>query len=463
MTDSKNPLLAKFEQALENLLGSDGHVRTVKAKKNIVSLFFLRGITSAVNFFLVPMTLHYLNPTKYGIWLTLSSMVAWVSFMDVGLGNGMRNKFAEAIAKNDRDLARSYVSTTYAVISIIMIGVVILFLAVNPFLHWSGILNTSPEMESELSSLAVLMFVLFALRLIFGLIGTLLIAFQRPGMSSFLEAIISILSLSVVYILTKTTTGSLFWLGGSISIISAGVPLLANIWYFNGRYRWFAPTISSIDTRHARELLSLGTQFFVLQLSGLVMYSTANIIITQLFGPSGVTPYNIAYKLFGIPLMAFLIILTPFLTAVTDAYVRGEIDWIRRAMKKLIKLWLVLGVGLVILIVFANRLYGLWVGKDIVVPFSLSIFMGVYAMAFAWSNIIGYFISGTGKLRLQIWISPLASVLNIPLAIFLAKDLNLNTTGVILATCLCLLPGCVILPFQLKRILNGTAVGIWAK
>ncbi|MCK7523619.1 MAG: hypothetical protein MZV64_41275 [Ignavibacteriales bacterium] len=67
---------------------------------------------------IVPVTLNYLGKTEYGIWLTLASILSWLINLDFGLGNGLRNKLAEALALNDIKLARIYVSTAYAVFSV---------------------------------------------------------------------------------------------------------------------------------------------------------------------------------------------------------------------------------------------------------------------------------------------------------------------------------------------------------
>src|SRR5664280_113011 len=90
---------------------NQGNERSVNAKRNILFIAILKGCGIAISLFLVPVTIHYVNPTRYGIWLTLSSIVGWFSFFDIGLGNGLRNKFAEAIASENHDLARTYVST----------------------------------------------------------------------------------------------------------------------------------------------------------------------------------------------------------------------------------------------------------------------------------------------------------------------------------------------------------------
>lgn len=108
-----------------------------------------------------------LNPSRYGIWLTISSIIGWFSFFDIGFGNGLRNKLAEAKAKGEEELARIYVSTTFAILTLIIGIVLVLFLCINPFIDWSRILNTTPDMAGELSLLVIIIFVFFCLRFVF--------------------------------------------------------------------------------------------------------------------------------------------------------------------------------------------------------------------------------------------------------------------------------------------------------
>ena len=78
---------------------SKGHQRSVKAKKNIIVSFIVKGFSIIVGLAFVPLTVSYVNPLRYGIWLALSSIIGWFSYFDIGFGNGLRNKFAESIAK----------------------------------------------------------------------------------------------------------------------------------------------------------------------------------------------------------------------------------------------------------------------------------------------------------------------------------------------------------------------------
>lgn len=441
----------------------EGHQRSVAAKQNIVALFFLRGFSSAVNIVLVPMTLAYLSQTRYGIWLTLSSIIGWVSWMDIGLGNGLRNEFAKAMAINDRDMARVHVSTTYACVAALITVFIGLFFLINPLLHWSGILNTPEAMEGELHRLAAVVFVFFCLRLLFGLIGTVLLADQKPARSNLLEVLAAALSLLCVYVLTRVSTGSLFWLGCVVSFSTAAIPLVANFWLFGRRYRSLAPSFRFVRLGQARQLVSLGIQFFLLQIAGVVIFATSNLVITQVFGASEVVPYNIAFKYYGLASMAFVVVLTPFWSAFTDAYTRGDTRWITMTLRKLKIAWVILAVVVVAMTLVADLAYALWVGPDVKIPLLLSASMAAYVLIVAWSTIFAYFINGTGKIHLQLWVALSASLAVIPLAIFFSTRLGFGSAGVMLAICVALLPGCFLWPLQAKKIIAGTATDIWGR
>ena len=124
-----------FIKRLHNKVFS-GHSRTVKAKKNIIGSTLIKGMNVVISFVMVPIVLHYLNPTKYGIWLTIDSIVGWFAFFDIGLGQGLRNKFAQAIAKKDTEKARIYVSTTYIFLLFIIAGVYLIYLAADRYIDW---------------------------------------------------------------------------------------------------------------------------------------------------------------------------------------------------------------------------------------------------------------------------------------------------------------------------------------
>src|SRR5690606_15217617 len=143
---------------------NQGEERSIKAKKNILISIFTKGLGIAISLLLVPLTINYVNPSRYGIWLTLSSIVVWFSFFDIGLTQGLRNKFSEAKAKGDHESAQIFVSTTYAILGIVFLAILAIFFSINPYLKWGEILNLQENNASEVSVLALIVVTYFSLQ-----------------------------------------------------------------------------------------------------------------------------------------------------------------------------------------------------------------------------------------------------------------------------------------------------------
>ena len=180
-----------------------GHERSVRAKKNIVSSLLLKGISIAISFVTLPITLNYVDSATYGVWLTMSSIVGWFVFFDVGLTQGLRNRFAEAKARGDDDLAKTFVSTTYAILAIIFTSVWVIFLITNSFLDWSRLLNVSESMRSDVTTLAIIVFTYFCISFVFRIITTILLADQYPARSTLIDLSGQALSLIIIPAITR--------------------------------------------------------------------------------------------------------------------------------------------------------------------------------------------------------------------------------------------------------------------
>jgi O-antigen/teichoic acid export membrane protein len=185
------------------------------------------------------------------------------------------------------------------------------------------------------------------------------------------------------------------------------VYIMASIILFSGKYKVYAPKFSLIDFHAAKKLMSLGVQFFLLQIVAVIIFSTDNLIITQLFGPAEVTVYNIAYKFFSVITIFFGIVTAPFWSAATEAYVQSDFEWMKKKVKQLLLLWCGIIILVVVMLIFSESIYRFWIGNDVHIPLMLSIFMGVFVLLNTWNSIFTNFINGVGKIRLSLFISAL--------------------------------------------------------
>lgn len=437
--------------------------RTKGITKHVFLSFLYRGGSIASSFLLVPLTIHYLDTENYGIWLTMSSFIAWFSFFDIGLGHGLRNKFSESKALGKNELAQAYVSTAYFTIGIISSILMISFLIANQFIDWTSVFNASKELQLELSILMPVVFSFFCLQMVVTLITTIYIADQKPSVQGKIGFFTQAGSLLFIWILTKTSESSLLIFGTIFSSLPVIILLFFNFYSFSKTYKDYRPKFSLWQKKYFNDIFGLGFKFFIIQMCGIILFSTDNLIISNIFSPDKVVPYNIAFKYFSIANMVASIILMPYWSSISDAYTKGEFDWIKTSMKNLIKITFGLIGMLFIMLLVSPIFYKLWIGDAVNISFTLSTFMSIYFALTIFYGPYTYFINGTGKVTVQLYSLVVMSVINIPLSIFLAKNLELGITGVIFATIICLIPHVILCPIQYLKIINNRAYGIWNK
>ncbi|NRA92330.1 MAG: hypothetical protein HRU26_06530, partial [Psychroserpens sp.] len=198
-------------------------------------------------------------------------------------------------------------------------------------------------------------------------------------------------------------------------------------------------------------------------IAAIILFSTDNLIITQLYGPEEVTPYQLANKYFGMSLMMFTIIVQPLWSAVTDAYHKNDFDWMKRTMKRMNKIWLLFSLGALVMLIISPYFFKIWLGDKVFIPFTLSVFWFIFIVIQSYNLIYTYFINGVGKLRVQLFITVFSILFNIPASIFLATYAGLGVSGVIMATTISMSLSAIIKTIQYNKIVNLKAEGVWNK
>ncbi|WPU95793.1 oligosaccharide flippase family protein [Mucilaginibacter sabulilitoris] len=438
---------------------SQGHERTIQAKLNIIGTFFLKGLSILLSLLIVPMTINYISPYQYGIWITLSSIVGWLSFFDIGFGNGLRNKFVEAITKGEKELARIYVSTTYAILTIIIIIIYIITAVATCFIDWSKFLNAPSTMAPELTSVVLIVLTTFALQFILSLISTILNALQKPVMSSLYSTLSQVLVLIGILFLIKTTKGSLLYLSLIIGGANIFVLIVGSIWFYTHELKEYTPNWYFVKFRYAKDLMGLGIKFFFIQIIALVYYETNNIIITKVLNPINVTVYNISFKYMSVIGMFFTIIITPFWSAFSEAKILDDYGWMKSVVAKLRLVFYLLSAGTVLMVMVSPYAYKLWLGNSVTIPFLLTLLMGFWQIFNIWNSLHSTLIYGLGKIKLQLIGSLSVGIINLPITIFFCYKWQLN--GVIIAQVLMSASISWVGALQLKKLLDKSAHGIW--
>ncbi|CAM3956623.1 lipopolysaccharide biosynthesis protein [Flavobacterium cucumis] len=436
-------------------------IRTRLAQKNILFLFVNKLFAAIISLQLIPATIGYVNPKQYGIWIALSSLVSWMVYFDFGLTHGFRNGFASSKAKGDLPLAKQYIATSYALLSLIFFSIMMLCLIVNQWLSWSYILGVDNSLDVTLHWVFVLLVVFFSIQMVFNLFTTLLLADQKPAFSAAIVTLGQFFALIVVYLFTLFSEGNLIYLAFAMIGVPTITLVIISFFFFNTKFKDYSPSISNINWSLSKDILGLGGKFFVIQLSMLFVFQFANFVIIRIMGAEAVTNYTVVYRYFSIIYIVMGIIFLPFWSAFTDAYTKNELSWMKLTYRKLSKIWSLTILIFVILFFFSPFVYKYWLAKDLEISFKLSLAMGFNMIILSRANLYMMCLNGIGKVVVQMIVYLIFAFISIPLMFFFTG--HWGYYGIITVTSLVYLCQAIIGHIQLDKILKGRDNGIWSK
>lgn len=431
---------------------ANSNQRSLNYKSQIKWAFVYKLLAMIASFLTIPLMINYLGHEKFGIWATMLAVISWIMFFDLGVGNGLRNKVAEALAKGKKDEATDLITSGYKLIGLFALFIWLLFIGVSFITPWQSIFNTVliPEVTLRLTVQIAATFIFLNFWL--GLIGAILGAVQKQSLVVMGQCISNISALIFVYLLTKTTEASLPSLAFVYGVSLVGANIFLSYLFYK-QFPELKPT-KILDNKSWTELLSISSQFFIIQLTMLLIFTTDKILITQIFGPAYVTQYEVIFKLFSVITSVHILIAAPVWAACTEAYAKGDFLWIKNMLHKQELIFCIVILAVVVLCFTAKFIVSIWIGPEMKVEMPLVFAMGLFVLISNWSNLLAMFINATGKIGPQLYSTIVAMLTNIPLAILFTKILGLGLQGVVLATCVSLSMVAVVLPIQINKIIR---------
>lgn len=437
-----------------------GDSRTILMKKNILGSFVAKVWNCIVQLLLVPVTLNCLTQYEYGIWLTLNSIFVWIDSFDIGLGNGLRNQLTKAIATNNWALGRKQVSTTFVMLCIIIIPIEVVLLYIIFHTDCYDFLNINPQIVPNLNGILAVTIAIIGTTFVFKIIGNIYLALQMPAINNIIVTLGQTLALGVIFFLSLTGRASLF----GVAIAYAVSPLIIYILFYPitfRKYKELRPSIKLFNKKELKPLFGLGFKFFFIQISGMVIFTTSNIIISKIFSPTEVAPYQIANRYFGLTNILFTLISAPLWSATTDAYAKGDWNWILSTMKKMRIVLYIFFAIIIAMLLIANPIYAIWTGNKVIIPEILSIAMAAYMFFILYGTCYSNMLCGFGKVRLLTVVSIVQACIFLPLAIKLGQTYGVE--GIVYALIITSSISALTNKIQFEKICSNKAQGIFNK
>lgn len=208
------------------------NTRNGKVFANLSGAAVFKVINMVISFFMVPVTLDYLDKTRYGLWAALSSVLAWFFIFDIGIGHGLRNKFTELKAKGSYAELKSYVSSAYAIFGVLAAFLAVVFFIVNRFINWASVLNAPKELQGELSETVLSVFIVLCASFVVKLINNILAADLKNALSDGITTVAHLISFLGIIILSRITEASIIKYALLYTGSNLAVMLVATIIFF---------------------------------------------------------------------------------------------------------------------------------------------------------------------------------------------------------------------------------------
>jgi O-antigen/teichoic acid export membrane protein len=385
-----------------------------------------KGVNVLTALISVPLTVKYLGTERYGLWMTISSIIAIIGFADLGMGNGLLNAISEANGKDDQQLGREYTSSAFFMLMSVAIIFAIIFMVIFPLISWKKVFNVSSALAVAEAGPGMAVFIgCFLVNMPLGIVQRIQLGYQEGFINNLWQGLGNVLGLGCVLLAIYLKAG-LPWL----ILAMAGAPVLATL--LNGiillryRRRWLLPKWGYINSKATKKIFRIGIMFFALQVATALAYSSDNIVTTQVLGPTAVANYAIAMRLYVIPTMILSMILYPLWPAYGESVARGDVMWIKKTLVNSLIISIIITVlPSIVLIIFGIPIVKLWVGPEVTPSFLLLLGLGVWTVIGSAGNAVAMFLNGANIIGFQVVTAIIMSIGAILAKIALSKAIGL--------------------------------------
>lgn len=373
----------------------------------------------------IPLTLHYLGVERYGLWLTISSLIAMLGFADLGLNNGLITAIADAHGRGDEDAARECVSSAFLMLMCIAAILSTVFFTAYPFVDWARIFNVSSAAAAREAGPAMAVFTIaFLVNIPLGLAQRVHIGYQETFASSAWQAVGSLLGL-VGVLLAITFKAGLPWLVAAMAGAPALAALLNNVSVFFVRHPSLRPRLRYASLRVGRGLATTGMLYLMLQLVGALAFQADTLVVAHFLGTKQVPQYAVPMRLFMLVPTLLSFVLDPLWPAYGEAIARREVAWVRRTFARTTALTLLVTVpAAIVLTLLGTQIIHLWVGPSITPPVLLLVGFGLWIVVNGLSGSIAMLLNAARIVRFQAFSAVVMGLSNVALSVFLVRRIG---------------------------------------
>jgi O-antigen/teichoic acid export membrane protein len=416
---------------------NDARERTRRRGKHIkfsvVTGLMARASSMLVTIVSVPLTLSYLGDERFGLWMTVTSLVSMLTFADFGIGNGLLTVVAEASGRDDLEGIRRYISSGFAILIGIAVCILLLFFSlVNPLINWPHAFNVhSATARAEAAPAIAALVVCVAGSVSALIVPRVQLALQHGFIYNSWVTVGQLAAISAIWMVSAAH--------GSVPLLIlalSGVPQITagiNGLIFFQRNRQYRPSWPLVNRAAMKRILNTGILFVLVQIGLSISFASDKLIIARLLGAEAVASYSVYERVFGVGVNLMMVMLTPIWPAYAEAWARSDTDWVRRALRRSLSLSLGVSAAFAALVVLAGPLIvSVWTRKNVPVDPIVLYGLGIWCVVQCMANAFSMLLNGLNMLRIQVISSIMTACVAIPLKLILVRDVGV--AGAVLAS-----------------------------
>lgn len=435
-----------------NPSAAPGQARGARVVQGTLAAFAGKGLGVAVGLLAIPLAVGALGPERYGVWVTLTTLLAWFQLADLGIGNGLLNAVAGARGGKHSDEARRHVATAFWILGALAAGMLLVTAAMSYLVDWSAVFHLrTPQARTEIAPALAVAGALFALSFPLSLLDRIYVALQEGALANGWATTASLASLLALVVVVETG-------GGLVALVAgfSGARLLVQAinagWLFLRHRPDLAPRAAAIDRRSATALMRTGGLFFAVQAAALVLYETDNLIIARVLDARSVTPYSVAWRLFLVPAAPAIMVFPYLWAAYADAGARRDAPWIHASFRTSLAIGTISAAALCAPLLYWGRGIILrFAGPDALPPPGLLAWMAAWAVVQSFLNGLSCLLNSQNRIKGQAIYGAITAIVNVALSVRWARSDGI--TGVIAATVVACL-ACAVVPASIETWLT---------
>jgi O-antigen/teichoic acid export membrane protein len=340
--------------------------RLQRLLSNVAAAYTNMGVGAACSLIAVPLYVRFLGKEEYGLWLVILSLLWPLTIMALGFPTVTQNILAEAHAHGDWVEAKRVLATGFTLLAVSTLS----GCALAVILAHTGILVRLLKTPSTLQCQALLVVLIsiggYALAQPLQVFRMALRAFERVDLEQrglSLQAILNLLVVVVVLVLGGRLV--------AVAIAYAAVQVLSGgffVLYVRRKFPRLGFSFAHVSKAVALAMLAPGFHFFILSLSGVLIWGMDNIVISAVLGVVFVTAFAIASRLTSILRGIVATLFTTMTPTITTLHAEKRAETLRRMLAVSTKL--AMGMALLLGIelgFFGRNFIALWAGKQVVV------------------------------------------------------------------------------------------------